>query len=815
MKKIISLPIILFLSTFIFAQNTYFKWAKQMVGASGISYESGWRVEVDASGYVYTTGIFTGTTDFDPGPGVYNLTSAGETDIFISKSDPFGNFIWAKCIGGIANEFTRSFVLDAGGNIYLTGSFSQTIDCDPGAGVFNITASGTSDVFIIKLSASGSFIWAKQVGGNLDANSFCITTDVFGSICLGGTFRGTADFDPGPANFPMTSVGYTDIFMMKLDAAGNFTWAKRIGGAGFFNNNSAHGLSCDLSGNIYISGIFSTTADFDPGAGVYNLTSHGKWDGFLAKFDQSGNLIWAKGIGGIGDDIAYKILPDASGNIYATGMYQGTADFDPGPGIFNLNATGDGIFVLKLDVNGNFVWAKTMGGTASNNFGICLALDNSGNVYTTGDFVGPGDFDPGPGTFIINGTGSLDIFISKLDNNGNFVWAKAMGGAGGNDQGYYISVDAYNTIYTTGHFGGTADFDPDTGVYNLTAADDWDIYIQKIGQCSGTDSVINKSACTSYTLNGQTYSSSGTYFQTISNIAGCDSIITLNLTLHSTTFVTVSPTICDGDRYFAGGTFQTTTGVYKDTLLTSDGCDSIITTNLTVLPAPNPSLGPDRKICSNTVVTVSPGNFNSYLWQDNSTQSTFPVNSAGKYWVTVKDASNCSATDTLNILSIDTVPKNFLPANQELCYGNVLRITVPNYDTYQWSTGSTSNYIDINDFGTYYLTVKDFNSCTGTDTFTIQRKNCIYIGIPNAFSPDGNSLNDVFKPTINQAVKDYHMIVFNRYGQTVFETRDYGTGWDGSFKGKPQLAGSYVYRIRYTNMFGTETIEHGSVLLMR
>lgn len=785
-----------------------------MVGASGISYESGWRVEVDASGYVYTTGIFTGTTDFDPGPGVYNLASAGQTDIFISKSDPYGNLIWAKRVGGIGNEFTRSFCLDAGGNMYLTGSFQQSVDCDTGPGVFNLTASGVYDVFIIKLSAAGNFSWAKQVGGNLDVSSLCITTDVFGSICLGGGFSGTADFDPGPASFPMSAAGFNDLFMMKLDAGGNFTWAKKVGGSSF-NNNAAHGLSCDAAGNIYLSGAFSVTGDFDPGAGVYNLTSHGQRDGFLAKYDRDGNFIWAKCVGGSGEDVTYKILTDAVGNIYACGWFAGTVDFDPGPGIFNVTVPGDGIFNLKLDINGNFVWAKTMNGPGYNNNGICFALDNSGNLYTTGNFIGPVDFDPGPGTFIINGTGSLDIFISKLDNNGNFIWAKAMGGAGGNDQGYYISVDAYNNIYTTGHFGGTADFDPDAGLYNLTAADDWDIFIQKIGQCSGTDSVINKSACNAYTLNGQTYSSSGTYFQTISNASGCDSIIKLNLTVHSAAFVTVNPNICEGDQYFAGGSYQTTSGIYKDTLLTINGCDSIITTNLTVFRAPNPNLGADRKICSNSTVSITPGIFSSYRWQDHSSQSHYTVNSAGKYWVTVNDANNCAATDTLNILSLDTIPTNFLPVDQDLCLGNVLRITVPNYFTYQWSTGSTGDFIDVSTFGTYYLTVKDFNSCTGADSIIIQRKNCIYMSIPNAFTPNGDTKNDIFKPIINQAIKNFSFIVFNRYGQTVFETRDYAKGWDGTFKGKKQSTGSYVYRIKYTNIFGVETVENGSVLLIR
>jgi gliding motility-associated-like protein len=140
---------------------------------------------------------------------------------------------------------------------------------------------------------------------------------------------------------------------------------------------------------------------------------------------------------------------------------------------------------------------------------------------------------------------------------------------------------------------------------------------------------------------------------------------------------------------------------------------------------------------------------------------------------------------------------------------------VPIYFTYQWSTGSTGDFIDVSTFGTYYLTVKDFNYCTGTDSIIIQRKNCIYIGIPNAFTPNGDTKNDIFKPEIFQSVKAFSFIVFNRYGQTVFETREYGKGWDGTLNGKAQPSGSYVYHIKYTNIFGVETVENGSVLLIR
>ena len=142
------------------------------------------------------------------------------------------------------------------------------------------------------------------------------------------------------------------------------------------------------------------------------------------------NFVWAKQMGGGNFDVGSGVALDGSGNVYTTGFFRGTADFDPGAGVFDLTSTSAGfedIFVSKLDSNGNFVWAKKMGGTGGDG-AHSVAVDGSGNVYTTGFFSGTADFDPGPGTFNLTSAGFNAIFVSKLDSNGNFVWAKQMGG---------------------------------------------------------------------------------------------------------------------------------------------------------------------------------------------------------------------------------------------------------------------------------------------------------------------------------------------------------------------------------------------------
>ena len=153
-----------------------FVWARAMGGrGSGISSASG--VALDAGGNVYTGGFFEGTADFDPGPGTFNLTSAGRAgDIFVSKLDTAGNFIWARAMGGpspreeqlLPNPNSASGVaLDGSGNVYATGTFEGTVDFDPGPGTFNLTSAGSVDIFVLKLDSTGSFVWARAMGGGI------------------------------------------------------------------------------------------------------------------------------------------------------------------------------------------------------------------------------------------------------------------------------------------------------------------------------------------------------------------------------------------------------------------------------------------------------------------------------------------------------------------------------------------------------------------------------------------------------------------------------------------------------------------------
>lgn len=472
MKKLL-LSITCAISISLSAQNLV--WAKKLGGSSE---EFGKTIAVDPSGNVLTAGYFKGTVDFDPGSGISNLTTSGGFDIFISKLNASGNFVWAKRIGsGPNDDYAFGISTDASGNVYITGYFWANVDFDPGVGTYTLMSNGQRDAFVCKLDANGNFVWAQSFGGTADDIGYNTAVDASGNVYTSGYFGGTVDFDPGVGSFSVTTNGGNDIFINKLDASGNFVWAKTMGST---TGDVATCLTLDASANVYTSGYYTGTTDFDPGAGTFTLSTGGVNDVFVSKLDASGNFVWAKRLGGTTADVANDIAVDGSGNVYTTGYFSGTGDFDPGASIYTMaSAGGDDVFVSKLDPSGDFVWAKHLGGTGYD-WGNGINVDAIGNVYTCGYFDTSGDFDPNAGTSILNSVGGYDVFISKLNASGNFVWAKSFGSLS-SDIGNDIASDVSGNIHTTGSFADNTDFDPNAGVFTINYSGFNDAFVHKMG----------------------------------------------------------------------------------------------------------------------------------------------------------------------------------------------------------------------------------------------------------------------------------------------------------------------------------------------
>jgi|TARA_B110000240_G_C13479199_1_gene444548 hypothetical protein len=407
-----------------------------------------------------------------------NLKALIFTILFLGLNTIYAQTLeWVKSFGGTNNDIGYSIAADASGNVYTTGFFRGTVDFDPGTETYNLTA-GYEDIFIHKFDANGDFLWAKSFGGGVFSDlGYSIAVDSLGNVYTIGDFTGTIDFDPGAGTNNLTS-NSQDIFIHKMDTNGNFLWAKSFGGG---DNDYGLSISIDRSGNVYTTGYFQGTVDFDPGTGISSLTAFGTRGVFVQKLDNNGSFLWAKSFGGSGYSEGKSITLDISGNIYTTGYFRGTGDFDSGSGVSILTA-GNGyndVFVQKMDANGNFLWAKSFTGSGHQDGGVAIITDASGNVYTTGYFEGTVDFDSGVAISNLTPSGSRDVFVQKMDENGNFIWAKSFGGTD-IDGGSSIFIDASGSLYTTGYFRGTVDFDPGTGTNNLTSEGNGDFFIQKM-----------------------------------------------------------------------------------------------------------------------------------------------------------------------------------------------------------------------------------------------------------------------------------------------------------------------------------------------
>lgn len=479
MIKIYLFIIIFLFNVFSIAQNPPLNWAKKIGGTNN---DSGSDIVVDFSGNVYSLGKFQGTVDFDPSVNVFNLTSNTVSDIFITKLDASGNFVWTKKLGEIgATYLYPSLAIDKFGHLFIGCSFKGILDVDPGINTFNIGTSGNYTGFILNLDSSGNFIWVKTINSDaLGLGVHDIKLDDFGNIYLTGSCNGTTNFDPGTSVNYLFYSGYEKGFVLKLNSSGSFVWVKS-----FVGNNGVVGISVapDVNGEVYSCGIFKGITDFNPGSAVFNLNPliGSLGDIYISKLDSIGNFVWAKKIGDIESQLANSIAVDKFGNLYTVGSFFGTIDFNPGSGIFNLTADLQDIFILKLNSFGNFIWAKKMGGTNSNEDCYSLSIDSVGNVFTIGVFKGTADFDPNAGIYNLNSNGLLDIFISKLDPLGNFVWAKNLGGIS-DDVGVDITIDKTGNLYSTGIFRFDCDFETDAGISNLTSVGGSDAYIYKMGQ---------------------------------------------------------------------------------------------------------------------------------------------------------------------------------------------------------------------------------------------------------------------------------------------------------------------------------------------
>jgi hypothetical protein len=614
--------ILIFWSVSLMSQGPAFNWAKSM-GASYI--DQAHTTTIDSSGNLYVAGSFYGTIDFDPGPGSAILTANGNFNAFITKFNPAGNLIWAKAFIGTHVDIA-SIKVDVNGNVITTGMFIFA-DFDPGPMSYTLSTTqltGYYDAFVCKLDSNGVFMWAGKIGSGQDESGSCLAVDGNGDIYVTGSFQSVTDFDPGPGTYTLSAWQADDAFICKFSSLGSLIWAYP-----FTGQSSQHGLAItvDNASNVFVAGSSS--------ANVYFMSSSSSYTNlpgvFVAKFNSVGTINWFKSFN---TDYCTSMKADNFGNIYLKGtfIFQAVSDFDPGPNQYTLAANNGDTYINKLDTSGNFKWARNFAMSCSWIGGNDVDTDNSGNVYSVGNFAGTCDFDPGAGTYTLSDAfGS--VFVNKFDSLGNFLWARntgdtALAGA--------ISVDMQNNIYFAGFFYGSADFNPHLPVDNHVSLGSSDIYISRWnGLCVAPPPPVNTT--TAGNLNicvGYSTMLSVLGQGLVSWYSGPASTTPLN------TGINYNPGILAAGQYSYYAEDYTCMPSNSKTQIT-----------ITVNPLPTITLNGAQAICVGETTTITATGAISYTWSTGATSSVImivPV-STNVFSVTGIDANSCSSVVTTTV----------------------------------------------------------------------------------------------------------------------------------------------------------------------
>ena len=455
------------------------EWAQQLRGNSG---EYTDHLLTNDDGSLMHIGLFRDSLDVDSGPDNEWLINPGADGVFIRKTDPDGNLVWAKSLGGVGGMYPTAAGLDPAGNILIAGRYKDTVDVDPGPGQHLLTRNELSNnaTFILKLTPDGGFIWVIDYSGGINLTVNDITADPAGNLYAAGDFSGAGYFDP-PNNSvflsanPPTGGAPGDAFELKLNPNGQLQWARDWGGDW---RDGAHYVRVGKDGLILTSGVFRNKVDFDPGPNKFELTGDAT-DLFIHAMHPDGTFAWVKQI--LVSDISSVLAmeTDQNGNLLLAGFFNSPSDFDPGPDTLALTNNANDAFLAKYDLNGNVLWAQNLTGNKVQKI-LDVDVDELGDVYVTGDFEEEIDLDPGSGVFMMTTPVNTNAaFMAKYDFLGRFVWGRQFSGR---SYGVEIAVAKNGPVYAAGNFYGTCNLNPGSTPVNFTSWGDRDVYLLKLNQ---------------------------------------------------------------------------------------------------------------------------------------------------------------------------------------------------------------------------------------------------------------------------------------------------------------------------------------------
>ncbi len=628
---------------------------------------------------VVAIGNFTDTMDFDPGPGIV-LRDAGYNDgVYIHKLDSAGNLVWVKILEGhypnppstnqIGEVYANSIHALDNGEMIVAGVFKGTVDLDPDTTVQAVTGPGVEDMFIMKLDSNGNSIWYKVFGNNLTrAHATSITSDGSGNLLVLGQYRGTLDFDPGSGSEWRTSsnpVAFDlNFFTLKLDSQGGFKWVYTLN-----NNNWGGRVVTDDSNNVYFTGYLGSSIDVDLSPSNTHIVNPNGVDGFVMKLDSAGSFKHIELLSGPGFQTISEIAIDDSMNLYIGGAMRDSADFNFGSGSNYLNPTGlRDIFTAKLRPNLSRIWVSHFEGAGTSY--IDNAVVDEGELFFTVRFTHMLDADPGSGVHNLipyHANAPDDFGVLKLDTAGQLAWVSHYRFGSG---GLYGRVDVWkDQIVLAGVWADTADFDPSIGEYiGRVIPVHQDYFISAISECTQDFVSVSETVCYAKRSPSGRYewASSGTYKDTIPNANGCDSIVTFNLTVNRADTV-IQVTECD--VFNSPNHVWTTSGIFHDTVASTGTCDSLMTFDLTI----NYSSSDSVYASACDIYQSQSGN---QTWSTSGNYIDTIQNHVGCDSILFVDLTiNSSKVSSVSISSCDTV---FSPSgNHKWTLGGIYQDTIP------------------------------------------------------------------------------------------------------------------------------------------
>lgn len=573
-------------------------WAGQFTGP--FKNEATGGIVMDNDYKLYTAGVSLGTVDFDSGEAVFNLSSDWP-NIYFTKYDTSGTFLWARQILANSELTCTSIELDSSGNIFITGFWSGTADFDPSTEDYILIKppnTGTSS-FIAKYSAEGNFIWVETLVGFGNVRILDIACDENGELYVTGIFNWQVDFDPSEAVFNLNTNGLDGhFFIARYSSVGDLVWVHQ----GFSDLvSTGRAVEVDYDGNIIYAGDFRDTVDFNFGPESFLLGGGNGLNGFVSKLDPNGNFLWARHYDSSSRIQVNDVAIGPNNEVYCTGVHASSTNYNPSGGGQPISMGGqDNIFVTAHYADSSFNWVRLYGGLHRDR-GEAITVSPYGDIYFTGTMGGINDMDNGPMIYPMLFAGTEPVpFIARIRPNGTFHWAMSVESTNSsfafNSRGTGIVVDDQENVYTAGLFTGNANFNWYPGAHVLsTPTVQPNSFISKYKTCElYTEIAIEACGSYAHSAQGQLYTESGIYYDTLRTVGNfCDSILVFNLTIGNDTIIEENASSCGTFHWSANNLSYSESGTYTESFAGVADCDSVRVLNLTVNAAHSYNQFPD------------------------------------------------------------------------------------------------------------------------------------------------------------------------------------------------------------------------------